>query len=572
VGGLTTCQNLDQDNTTYTLVVNVSSADTCFTIAANNITLDCNGYTINYSYSSLGYAVFNRMYNYTTIKNCNILTGKSGISNAHAIHINGTYATPLASTNITIVNNTITTLGNFAIWFESTSYGNVSNNKIYTFGTNGEGIELFASDNNVVANNYLNTSDEGLYITVSSYNLLLNNNVTANDYGLELFQSYSNNVTGGSIISRTYDYRMRFTDDTNNITDTNFTAMRSILFSDRVASSFVYNNQTNGNIWLKTNSSVVPSSINRTLVNWNNTLMQWNDTNSTTMTVNYTLKGLISNNQYNVYNTSDGVQTNPYTITTDSNGGLSFTIVLNKNTEIQVVNYSVAADTTPPTYSLNSTNSTLAGTPILHSLNWTDNVALSSYIFSFDNCTGTLANDSAVAFNSGTWSNVTKTINSTISCTIRWCAYANDTLNNWNGTSCTTPFSYVTTSAGGAPSCRVDIGPPQTTDIIFNPWSPIAKGVPAKNQTSTYGILNLTNNGTASATGFQLKINNTVTGWTMKCSNTSTYTNSIIVDTTSRTVYTGSIAQDAIIQEWCWIDLSYPTKPWEFEYSCNALS
>lgn len=104
-------------------------------------------------------------------------------------------------------------------------------------------------------------------------------------------------------------------------------------------------------------------------------------------------------------------------------------------------------ETTPPTYSLNSTNSTLAGTPIKHSLNWTDNVGLSAYIFSFDNCTGTLANDSAVAFGAGTWSNVTKTVNSTVSCTIRWCVYANDTSNNWNGTSCVNPFSYLTTQA-----------------------------------------------------------------------------------------------------------------------------
>jgi len=45
------------------------------------------------------------------------------------------------------------------------------------------------------------------------------------------------------------------------------------------------------------------------------------------------------------------------------------------------------AETTAPTYSLNSTNSTLAGTPIKHSLNWTDNVGLSGYIFNF--CNGT---------------------------------------------------------------------------------------------------------------------------------------------------------------------------------------
>jgi hypothetical protein len=44
-------------------------------------------------------------------------------------------------------------------------------------------------------------------------------------------------------------------------------------------------------------------------------------------------------------------------------------------------------ESTPPTYSLNSTNSTLAGTYVMHRLNWTDNSGLSGYIFSFWNGT-----------------------------------------------------------------------------------------------------------------------------------------------------------------------------------------
>jgi hypothetical protein len=44
------------------------------------------------------------------------------------------------------------------------------------------------------------------------------------------------------------------------------------------------------------------------------------------------------------------------------------------------------------------------------------------------------------------WSNITKMINSTVGSNIRWCVYANDTSGNWNGTSCTNPFNYLTTS------------------------------------------------------------------------------------------------------------------------------
>jgi parallel beta-helix repeat protein len=45
------------------------------------------------------------------------------------------------------------------------------------------------------------------------------------------------------------------------------------------------------------------------------------------------------------------------------------------------------------------------------------------------------------------WSNVTKTINSTIGSTIRWCVYANDTSNNWNYSSCSNPFSLTTSDS-----------------------------------------------------------------------------------------------------------------------------
>ncbi|MEM5882977.1 MAG: hypothetical protein QXQ77_01915 [Candidatus Aenigmatarchaeota archaeon] len=48
-----------------------------------------------------------------------------------------------------------------------------------------------------------------------------------------------------------------------------------------------------------------------------------------------------------------------------------------------------------PVYSLNSTNSTLAGTDVMHSLFWEDDYGLSGYIFSFDNGTG----DGIIQFN-----------------------------------------------------------------------------------------------------------------------------------------------------------------------------
>ena len=43
------CNQLNTTGATYTLTSNVFSNGTCFTINQPNITLDCNGYWINYS-------------------------------------------------------------------------------------------------------------------------------------------------------------------------------------------------------------------------------------------------------------------------------------------------------------------------------------------------------------------------------------------------------------------------------------------------------------------------------------------------------------------------------------------
>jgi len=78
--------------------------------------------------------------------------------------------------------------------------------------------------------------------------------------------------------------------------------------------------------------------------------------------------------------------------------------------------YIKVIDITPPTYSLNSTNSTIAGTAVSHNLYWQDDVGLSGFIFSFDNCTGNLINDSWTRldedFPSGNSSTVSVTTNS----------------------------------------------------------------------------------------------------------------------------------------------------------------
>jgi len=90
-------------------------------------------------------------------------------------------------------------------------------------------------------------------------------------------------------------------------------------------------------------------------------------------------------------------------------------------------------DTSPPVWSDAGTNSTVAGQPTLFCVKWSDNIGLSGFIFASNN-TGNWANDTWTPMSGLTsWSNVTKTLNSTASWLL-WRVWANDTSNNWNDT------------------------------------------------------------------------------------------------------------------------------------------
>ena len=385
---VTACGTLNIDGETYNLIQNVSSAGTCFVIGAHNLTLDGQGYTVKYSQSSVGYGINNLAgYDNITIKNLNIVLN-STISNAVAIY-------GIGMLNSTITNNTITTPGlyGYGIYLESSSnsnilynntitasgtygYGivlesssnsnNISNNKITTLGAHGYGVTLYlsnnlnnVSDNNItisgtagysygiyvysssnlnnVSNNNITisgTAGDGIYVYSSNSNNFVNNNVTTfgtYSYGIFIDSSNSNIIKNGSIISKlSYDYFLRGASTANNFINTNWTAQRRIYFND-TTSWFNYNNESDGNIWLKNNVSAA-TGVNRTLIKWSKSNMTWQD--SATVTAYYKLTGLLPDTVYNVFNNS----INSYSLTTDSAGNLpQFSIALNGNTEIKVV-------------------------------------------------------------------------------------------------------------------------------------------------------------------------------------------------------------------------------------------
>jgi parallel beta-helix repeat protein len=381
---ISTCSVLDTAGATYTLTADIidSSATVCMNITANNVTLDCQGHTID---------------------------GTDTLS-TFGIYV---YRASATTTNETIKNCTLTD------W--------------------GYGIRLYFSSNNTITNSTANSNSYyGIVLSSSSNNTITSSTANSNSYyGILLSFSSNNQITNSTANSNSYD------------------GIRLYSSSNYVIVNCIVQANTNYGIYLSTAGNPANLIYNNLFNNTNNFFFggtiyanNWNTTRQTGTRI-YSNGTEIGGN-YWTNSTKNGYSDTCTDADTDGFCDNSYTInATGPNIDYLPLSdeYSVGA----PTYSLNSTNSTVAGTPIMHSLYWTDDAGLSGYIFSFDNCTGTLVNNSFVSFSGTTnWSNVTKMINSTIGCTIRWCVYANDTSNNWNGTSCITPFSYLTTSAGGS--------------------------------------------------------------------------------------------------------------------------
>jgi len=174
------------------------------------------------------------------------------------------------------------------------------------------------------------------------------------------------------------------------------------------------------------------------------TYVYWNDNTELYKAELKTNKTGSMQNEATYYFTSTPQWAN-LTIDTTKQGGKRICWVQHAYDIFNVVNdtmgndvhcFDVLPDTEPPRWieGTNSTSSTDAGTPVKFSLKWQDNIGLSGYILSLDNCTGSFKNETWN--NTGwdsteEWSNVTGVINST-KCMIRWMYFVNDTNDKWN--------------------------------------------------------------------------------------------------------------------------------------------
>ena len=133
-------------NSIYTLTQDTAvNSSTCMTVSAQNITLDCAGYTITGNNVSATYGVYSDQFN-TTVKNCNIYDFGRGIFIASGNYLN-------------ILNNTIGMINSgYGIWIANSNNSNVSTNNLYNRpdASSNEAIIYFTSTNSTIRKNIIN--------------------------------------------------------------------------------------------------------------------------------------------------------------------------------------------------------------------------------------------------------------------------------------------------------------------------------------------------------------------------------------------------------------------------------
>ncbi|MBN2014343.1 MAG: right-handed parallel beta-helix repeat-containing protein [Candidatus Altiarchaeota archaeon] len=204
------CRNLNVSGTTYLLNGSVNSSGTCMNIMAENITLDCQGNTINYSQSQAGYGVNNSDgFDNVLVKNCVIVQGGS-FNYSYAIYFKNASQATIEYNNIE-TNDNVTTRGKNGINLENTTNSQIRDNIIKTqsgIETN-LGISLYKSSYNNLTNNNITTTGYlgyGIYLHEST-----NNRVECNDiattgqaaYGAVLYKNSTNNTVKGNNITTT---------------------------------------------------------------------------------------------------------------------------------------------------------------------------------------------------------------------------------------------------------------------------------------------------------------------------------------------------------------------------------
>ncbi len=437
LGSVNNCVNLTSAGTTYLLtgnIINNTITGDCIIVKAQNITLNCAGYSISSTQNYTG--VYSNQWN-TTVKNCNVSMGQG--NNAESIGIEMTDAADYSS----VVNNTI--VGNMmrGIDFSSGSqngpdYSLIESNTIDLLSISGSlGIYLLNAGNNNLKNNNASSSNQGIFVQSSNNNLTNNRGISNLSSGIYIRGS-SNNLTSNTGTSNS-SYGIWLEIATNNILENNlFISNSSIgIYLDPSSDNNILTNNTGTSNTGTNNYGIYIRSDNNTLTSNTGT----------------------SNSSYGIY--LSGSSNNTLTSNTGSSNsseGIYLYSSSNNNLTSNIGTSNSTIDTGAILISTNSNNNILTGN------NGTCSACKGIYLYSSSNNTltsntGSSTSSYGIYLNSASNNNLTSnTGSSNSSIGIYLSSSSNNTLISNTGSSNSSVGIYLSSSSDNTLTSNIGTG------------------------------------------------------------------------------------------------------------------
>jgi len=206
---------LSTPNHVYTLSGDVNSSGTCFTIAADNVMLDCDGHSINYSQSVDGYGVNVTGYDNAVITNCTFYNDRTEAgASIYAISL-------LDSSNSRILYNILSHTTS-AISLEQAYNSTVAHNNMVE--SLNWGVVLYNTSDNNITLNTISASVAGLAVIEGAHESITDNDITALSPNNQLIYVSSSNDSvihgnriSGSVESPLFSVEGIYLTDSNGI-------------------------------------------------------------------------------------------------------------------------------------------------------------------------------------------------------------------------------------------------------------------------------------------------------------------------------------------------------------------
>jgi len=364
VTNISTCQTLNTLGETYVLTTDISGiSGDCFTITADNITLDGNGNSITGDLTGIGVSLSGRTG--VTIKNLTIESFSTGInlssSSSNTISGNTVSSNKLdgirlfSSNDITISGNTVSNNNNSGILLQPSNGSTISSNTISD--NNLLGILSFSSNNNNISSNTISGNGFGMQLIASSSNTISSNTISDNGGGIGIFASSDNTTISGNTVSGS-SLGITISSSNSNTISGNTVSNNSnsgISLQDSNGSTISNNDVSNSNNGIELFSSSDMTISDNTVSNNNNKGIEFFSSSDNTISDN-----TVSNNNNGGISLSDS---NSNTISGNTVSNNSGGISLNESNNNQVFNNNFIDNTNQASVSFSSGNIFNLATP-----------------------------------------------------------------------------------------------------------------------------------------------------------------------------------------------------------------